>query len=244
MNLPGKVLITGGGKRAGAVIARKLASAGWGVVIHYQHSRDAAEKLAGELGCETIAADLSNQTDVQAMSDSLSAKGWRGVVHSAATFVPDEIDTFTYDNALSQLRPNLLAPVLLGKNLKQHLSDDQRGFLISISDQKVFNPNPDYLSYTLTKIALTHATDTLAMALAPKVRVCCVVAGLMLPSGDQTPEQFARVHDQTVLHKGNTPEDVANAVAYLASAEAITGAIVHVDGGQHLVRSARDVMFT
>lgn len=244
MSGAGKVLVTGGGKRVGAVIARKLASAGWNVVIHYQHSHADAEKLASELGCETIRGDLSNEADVQSMSDTLSAEDWRGVVHSAATFVPDDIDSFTYDNALSQMRPNLLAPVLLGKNLKHHLGDGQRGFLISIGDQKVFNPNPDYLSYTLTKIALAHATDTLAMALAPKVRVCCVVSGLMLPSGDQTPEQFASVHDRTALQKGNTPEDIASAVAYLAGAEAVTGAVLHVDGGQHLVGSARDVMFT
>ncbi|MFT3727802.1 MAG: SDR family oxidoreductase [Terricaulis sp.] len=239
-----KVLVTGGGKRVGAVIARKLASAGWDVVVHYGHSRDEAEKLARELNCETIGADLASDNDVQKMCDLLRTKNWRGIVHSAATFVPDDIDSFTYDNALSQMRPNLLAPVLMGKNLKQHLGDGERGFLITIGDQKVFNPNPDFLSYTFTKIALTHATDTLAMALAPKVRVCCVVAGLMLPSGDQTPEQFARVHGQTALKQGNTPEDVANAVAYLASAEAITGAILTIDGGQHLVGSTRDVMFT
>src|SRR5262249_24410521 len=159
------------------------------VVIHYGRSRAEAEKLASELGCETIHADLSSEADVQAMADILSAKGWRGIVHSAATFEPDDIDSLSYDNALSTMRPNLLAPVLHGKNLKQHLGGDERGFLITISDQKVFNPNPDFLSYTFTKIALTHATDTLAMALAPKVLVCCVVAGLMLPSGDQTPEQ-------------------------------------------------------
>lgn len=244
MSAGGRVLVTGGAKRVGAVIARTLVNRGWDVVIHYGNSRTEAKELASELGCETIGADLSDPNDVQKLADTLSTKGWRGIVHSAATFTADDIDTFTYDNALAQMRPNLLAPVLLGKNLKQHLRDDQRGFLITIGDQKVFNPNPDYLSYTLTKIALTHATDTLAMALAPKVRVCCVAAGLMLPSGEQTPEQFARVHDQTALKRGNTPEDIANAVAYLAGAEAVTGAILQVDGGQHLIGSARDVMFT
>lgn len=243
----GTVLVTGAGKRVGSAIAARLAKDGWAIALHYHASRDGADKLAAQIGAnggkaDVFRANLSDETETSAMCDALAARGdWIGLVNSAASFTEDDITSFSYGTAATQLRLNLIAAVYLARRLGAAVAT--RGFVTNIADQKVINPNPDFLSYTLAKLGLANATSTLAMALAPKVRVNCVLPGLMLPSGDQTEENFKRVHDANLLKRGATPEDVADACAYLASAEAITGAVITVDGGQHLVPSARDVMF-
>lgn len=245
----GLVLVTGAGKRVGSAIAIRLAKDGWAVGLHYNASRDGAESLAGEIRArggqtEIVQANLSDERETGALCNALAARGdWLGLINSAASFTPDDIASFAYDAAAAQLRLNLIAPIYLARRLGAAIPANARGFVTNIGDQKVINPNPDFLSYTLSKLGLANATSTLAMALAPRVRVNCVLPGLMLPSGDQTEENFKRVHDANLLQRGATPEDVADACAYLAGAEAITGATIAVDGGQHLVPSARDVMF-
>lgn len=246
--MSGLVLVTGAGRRVGAGIAQRLARDRWTVGVHYNTSRDGAEKVAASIrdaggAAEVFAANLSDEAAIDAMSGALAARGdWAGLVNSAASFVPDTITDFTLDAAQAQVRLNLLAPVYLARKLREALGP-RRGFVTNISDQKVLNPNADLLSYTLAKTGLAHATGALAMALAPNIRVNCIAAGLMLVSGDQTPANFERVHNQTLTGVGTRVEDVAEAVAYLAKAENITGALIPVDGGQHLVPSARDVMF-
>jgi NAD(P)-dependent dehydrogenase (short-subunit alcohol dehydrogenase family) len=177
------------------------------------------------------------------MTATLAQRGdWVGIVNSAASFTPDTSADFTLNAAQTQLRLNLLAPVYLARKLREAIGG-KRGFVTNIADQKVLNLNPDFLSYTLAKVGLAHSTAALAMALAPNIRVNCIAAGLMLVSGDQSADNFARVHKQTLTGVGTRVEDVAEAVAFLAKAENITGALIPVDGGQHLVPSARDVMF-
>lgn len=246
--MSGLVLVTGAGKRVGAAIARRLARDGWTIGVHYNGSRAGAEETADAIRAaggkaELFAANLTDQSAIDAMAAALAQRGdWVGVVNSAASFTPDTIADFSIDSAQAQLRLNLLAPVYLARKLREAIGE-KRGFVTNISDQKVLNPNPDFLSYTLAKTALAHATSALAMALAPNIRVNCIAAGLMLISGDQSAENFARVHNQTLTGVGTRMEDVADAVAFLAKAENITGALLPVDGGQHLVPSARDVMF-
>ena len=119
----------------------------------------------------------------------------------------------------------------------------EEGVIINILDQKLMNTNPDFLSYSLTKYGLSGLTNMLAMALGPEIRVCGVAPGLTLPSGDQSQDQFHAVHTRTPLARGSAPENIADAVRYLVGARAVTGEVILVDGGQHLVRSERDVMF-
>lgn len=246
--MSGFVLVTGAGRRVGAGIARRLARDGWTIGVHYNGSREGAERVADEIradggAAELFGADLSNQGAIDAMVATLAARGdWVGLVNSAASFTPDTISDFTLDAAQTQVRLNLLAPVYLARKLREAIGD-KRGFVVNISDQKVLNQNPDFLSYTLAKTGLAHATGALAMACAPSVRVNCIAAGLMLVSGDQTPANFERVHNDNLTRVGTRVEDVADAVAFLAKAGNITGALIPVDGGQHLVPSARDVMF-
>lgn len=246
----GAVLVTGAGKRVGAAIAARLGAEGWFVWVHHKSSHADAEAVAKSIiadggRAEAVQADLTKEAEIDSMAATLAARGdWVGVVNNAASFVQDSIADIAFAPAEAQLRLNLLAPVYLARCLAGSLGPDARGFVVNIADQKVLNPNPDFLSYTLAKLGLAHATAALAMALAPRVRVNCIAAGLMLPSGEQTDANFARGHDQNLTGQGTRPADVANAVAFLASADNITGALLPVDGGQHLVSSARDVMFS
>lgn len=244
----GLVLVTGAGRRVGAALAQRLARDGWAIGVHYNSSKAEAQAIADAIiarggQAALFQADLSDQAAIDAMAAALSARGdWVGLINSAASFAYDAIESFAFPLAQEQLKLNLIAPVYLARALAG--AKPAAGFVINIADQKVLNPNPDFLSYTLAKLGLASATATLAMALAPSIRVNCIAPGLMLPSGDQTEANFARVHGQTLTGKGATPEDVADAAAYLAGASAATGQILAIDGGQHLVRSARDVMFT
>jgi NAD(P)-dependent dehydrogenase (short-subunit alcohol dehydrogenase family) len=141
------------------------------------------------------------------------------------------------------MRTNVAAPVLLAQSLHEQLPDDARGVVINLLDQKLWNPNPDFLSYTLSRAALKEATVLLAMALAPKLRVVGVAPGITLPAAGQSDAGFEAAHAATPLGRSSTPADIAQAVVYLARADAVTGTTLLVDGGQHLVPSARDVMF-
>ena len=244
----GLVLVTGAGRRVGAAIARRLAQDGWSVGVHFRASHAEADAVIQSIrtaggDAHGFAADLANSDSIDAMAATLHARGdWVGLVNSAASFEQDDLSSFAFAAAQVQLRLNLIAPVYLARALAA--AKPAHGFVINIADQKVLNPNPDFLSYTLSKLGLAAATDTLAMALAPNIRVNCIAPGLMLPSGEQTEANFARVHGQTLTGSGATLDDVAEAALFFANARNITGAFLSVDGGQHLVRSARDVMFT
>lgn len=245
----GMVLVTGAGKRVGASIARRLAGDGWAIGVHFHTSRTGADEIAHAIRAtggeaEVLQADLSDAAAIDAMCAKLATRGdWVGLVNNASGFEYDNIEDFALEAASAQLKLNLAAPVYLAHKLAAALAPQARGFVTNIADQKVLNPNPDFLSYTLAKTGLAHATAPLAMALAPRIRVNCIAAGLMLISGDQSEENFKRVHDQNLTRTGTRVEDVADAVAFLARADNITGALLPVDGGQHLVASARDVMF-
>jgi NAD(P)-dependent dehydrogenase (short-subunit alcohol dehydrogenase family) len=141
------------------------------------------------------------------------------------------------------MRCNLAAPLLLAQTLHAATPEGEQAVVINLLDQKLYNLNPDFLSYTLSKAALQTATTMLATALAPKLRIVGLAPGLTLVSGDQTAEGFEKAHQQTVLGQSSTPEDIAQAACYLASARGVTGTTLLVDGGQHLTPLNRDVMF-
>ncbi|MCG2582989.1 SDR family oxidoreductase [Massilia sp. TS11] len=246
------VLITGAGKRLGAAIAAHLAREGWNLLLHYKHSRDEAEALADELATAhgiqagTIQADLGNAADVDGLIgrcvQQLGAAPF-GLINNASVFDYDTIDTLDSATWHAAMDINAFAPVLLARRLSEAL-DGRPGCVLNILDQKLSNLNPDYFSYTVSKMALEGATRLLARALAPKgVRVCGVAPGISLPSGDQTQEEFEQAHKITPLGRSSTPGDIAAALAYLLKAEAVTGQILTVDGGQHMQPAQRDVMF-
>jgi NAD(P)-dependent dehydrogenase (short-subunit alcohol dehydrogenase family) len=246
------VLITGGAQRLGAELVRAFARSGWQVWCHYQRSREQALALQAELqaqglSVELVQAELSNLSAVTAMMAHLhqQAGPLRAVVNNASLFEPDEGTTFSPDAARLQLDVNLIAPLLLGKLLAQQQTaqQPQDACVIHVLDQKVFNLNPDYFSYTLSKLALERSVALQAQALAPGVRVCGVAPGLMYLSGPQQPENFERASRINLRRQAIDPADVAKTCVFLAETPAITGSTVCVDNGQHLVPLSRDVMF-
>jgi NAD(P)-dependent dehydrogenase (short-subunit alcohol dehydrogenase family) len=171
------------------------------------------------------------------------------VVNNASIFEEDTAHDVGYETLVRLMAVNVGAPLVLARKLYEATPDAARedetlrSVVINVLDQKLYNLNPDYLSYTLSKAALQTATVTLAQALAPKVRVVGIAPGLTLQSGDQTPESFAAAHRVTPLGRASRPEDIVSAACYLADARGVTGTTLIVDGGQHLVPLPRDVMF-
>ena len=245
------VLVTGAARRLGRAIALTLARAGWDVAVHAHRSLTDADQTVSDLqACGVRAArfvaDLDHEAECLALLPAVCAHfgGVDAVVNNASLFAHDDLASFDFECLQSHLRVNVGAPVLLARALHQHLSErDASGCVVNLIDQKLWNLNPDHLSYTLSKAALEAANTALAMALAPRVRVCGVAPGVTLPSGPMSAAQFAQAHAMTPLGRGSSADDIAAAVAYLLNAQAVTGTTLLVDGGQHLQRQARDVLF-
>lgn len=243
-------LVTGAAQRIGKSIALTLAADGWHVIVHHRDSIDAAESTVREItdagGTATaLHADLSDPAACAVLIEeaSTATQGLSCLVNNASMFVEDQIGDVSASTFDQIMAVNLRAPALLARHFAAQLPDGSNGVIVNILDQKLANTNPDFLSYSLSKYGLAGMTDMLAMALGPRIRVCGVAPGLTMQSGDQSQSQFDAVHTRTPLARGSSPEDVAGAVAYLIGADAITGETILVDGGQHLVRSERDVMF-
>jgi NAD(P)-dependent dehydrogenase (short-subunit alcohol dehydrogenase family) len=246
-------LVTGAAKRIGRQIALSLAQRGWDIVVHYGKSLPEAEQVVAEieqLGRRAIAVrtDLGLAAEVKKLVPQTMAYFGRldCVVNNASLFEPDSAEDFSQLSLDLHMHANLMAPVMLAQDLYANLPNNaQAGMavVINILDQKLFNLNPDYLSYTLSKAGLQTATTMLAQALAPKVRVVGIAPGLSMMSGDQSASDFEAAHKVTPLGRSSTPLDIAEAVCYVASARAITGTTLLVDGGQHLIPTQRDVMF-
>lgn len=243
-------LVTGAGKRIGRAISLGLAAEGWDLALHFHRSHAETKGLATEISALGVKAvpvrcDLASAEQVS----GLIAECQRSLgtptclVNNAALFEYDDLASLQPQKWQRHLNVNLLAPLLLAKAFAAQVPEGATGCIVNLLDQKVFNLNPDFLSYTIAKIGLEGATRVLAMALAPKVRVCGVAPGITLVSGEQTAEGFARAHRQTPLGHSSNVEDIADAVRFVVNAGALTGTTIVVDGGQHLWPSRRDVQF-
>jgi NAD(P)-dependent dehydrogenase (short-subunit alcohol dehydrogenase family) len=245
------VLITGAAHRLGAELVRSFATSGWHVFLHYAQSKEAADALAASLTTQgyrvtCVQADLAKADERQALMADVYKVVDRldCLINNASLFEPDSADDFTVDTAQAQWTVNMLAPMDLTQIMaKKNAPASEPSSVIHILDQKVFNLNPDYFSYTLSKLALERAVALQAQALAPQMRVCGVAPGLMYLSGPQTQENFDLAATMNLLRRPIDPRDVASTCLFLASNAAITGVTFAVDNGQHLVASQRDVMF-
>jgi NAD(P)-dependent dehydrogenase (short-subunit alcohol dehydrogenase family) len=246
------VLVTGAGKRLGREIALACARAGWRVAVHYRSSEvDAIETIAACAGFmpasglnhSKFQADLSDEAATRDLPHQVIAQMGRldAVVNSAALFEHDDPATFSYAALQKHLASNTGAAILLAQALHDHLKTTQRsGCVVNLLDQKLWNQNPDFLSYTLSKAALEAANTMLAIALAPQLRVVGVAPGLTLTSHMLSDEQFQALHKLSPLGRSSTPQDVCAAVLFALTNQSITGTTLLVDGGQHLMKFERD----
>jgi NAD(P)-dependent dehydrogenase (short-subunit alcohol dehydrogenase family) len=238
--MKGATLVTGAGRRLGRVLALAAARAGFDVAVHHRASpEDAGETaaLVRGLGREALilAGDL---TEPDAPAALLSAAGALGpvtlLVNSASMFEDDRLETASARGLADHMAANLTAPVLLSQAFAAALPADREGLIVNIVDQRVWRPNPQFFSYSLSKAALWHATRTMAQALAPRIRVNAIGPGPTLPSVHQAPGEFEREAGGTPLGRPVDPEEVGRALSYLIDAASVTGQMIAVDSGQHL----------
>ncbi|MFZ6649634.1 SDR family oxidoreductase [Undibacterium sp. TJN25] len=243
-------LVTGAARRIGRSIALAMARRGWDIAVHYGRSAAEADSLVAEItamGRRAVAlhCDLLDETATrQLLPRAMAALGPVScVVNNASLFEEDNVRSFGQQLMDRHMRANLAAPVLLAQALHAATPAGRQACVINLLDQKLYNLNPDFLSYTLSKAALQCATTTLAQALAPTVRVVGIAPGITMVSGHQSEADFAQAHQVTPLGRSSTPEDIANTVCFVAESPAMTGTTLLVDGGQHLIPLQRDVMF-
>jgi NAD(P)-dependent dehydrogenase (short-subunit alcohol dehydrogenase family) len=248
----GGALVTGGAKRVGRAICLALAEAGYAVAIHHRGDEDAAKALAADIEASggraaPIHADLSNADDTSGLIAKASAVVGPVtlLINNASHFDDDRIETVTVESFRGHMAPNLLAPLLLIKAFAEAAADlapDADPSVVNILDQRVLRPNPQFLSYTLSKSALYTATQTLAQALAPRIRVNGVGPGPTLPSIHQDQAAFEAEVQGILLQRQTGLSDITDAVLYLAAARAVTGQMIAVDGGQHLGWKTPDIV--
>jgi len=236
-------LVTGGGRRLGACICARLAEAGYSLAIH---SRDGAapeawlvERLEG-ISWIGVSADLSDANAVAELPRIVAERAGQGIdllVNCASRFAAlDEPDS-CYRSVVDHVAANVAAPIALATAVATGGRDVA---IVNILDQRIVNPPRDQVAYTVSKQALSEATRTLAVALAPGARVNAVAPGLILPTKDYAEGQVDRVGTRMPLSRNAEPREVADAVLWLASARAVTGQVIFVDGGAHLRSFDRD----
>ncbi len=251
------VLVTGAAKRLGREIALALAKDGWQVAVHYRNSREDATKTVAD--CARLAgasaafrANLTNETAVRNLLPKVIRRFGRvdAIVNSASTFEHDTAANFTFAAMDKHLRSNAGAAIILAQALHAHVTGRDGsvsaqarrplGVVVNLLDQKLWNQNPDFFSYTLSKAALEAATTMLAMALSPQLRIVGVAPGLTLTSHLLSEEKFEALHRLSPLGRSSTAADVAATVKFAIDNQSITGTTLLVDGGQHLMKFERD----
>jgi NAD(P)-dependent dehydrogenase (short-subunit alcohol dehydrogenase family) len=242
------VLVTGAAKRLGRAIALDLAQAGWNVAIHYNGSKTDAGSAADAarqsgVKAEILQADLSQEAETATLvSRAAEAIGpLTALINSASLFENDDWQSATRKSWDDHIEINLRAPLLLSQRFAQQLPAGQSGNIINLVDQRVLKPTPQFLSYSVSKAGLYWLTTTLAQGMGPNIRVNAVGPGPTLKNPRQSDSDFDRQRDATVLKRGASPADICAAVRYLLDAPSVTGQMIAVDGGQHLIWQTPDV---
>lgn len=240
------VLITGAAKRLGAAMARRFGAQGWHVVIHYRGSREEAEALAAELpSAEAIQCDLADGEAAVAMIEALAARlnDWRVLVNSASVFEDGGAGLPSPKAHARTMLVNSEVPTRMAQAFLARARAQDGRRVIDITDQKIANPNPDFFSYTMSKQALAATVPMMAMASDPDDRVYALAPGAILPSYDQSEEEFAVSGRLNLLERHTAPEEIADAAWFLAQGHLASGQTLFVDSGQHLLAQRRDVLY-
>jgi NAD(P)-dependent dehydrogenase (short-subunit alcohol dehydrogenase family) len=241
------VLVTGGAKRIGAIIARTFGQAGWHVVIHHRNSRQEAEALAASLpSAECVQCDLADIPAAAAMIEGLADRldDWRVLVNCAAVFREDtaqRLDPAVFAEAVTV---NAAAPARMAQVFLARAKAGGGRRVIDLTDQKLINTNPDFFSYTMAKHAFAATIRMMAMAQEnPADRVYGLAPGAMLPSFDQQPEEHLTSGRMNLLGRLNDARELADAALFLAQGWLASGETLFVDSGQHLLSQPRDVLY-
>lgn len=238
--LPRAALVTGGARRIGRAITLALAEAGFDVAIHCRGGREDAEALAATIVAAgrrslVLEADLSDEQAVQGLFGRTAPLGPIGVlINNASTFERDEWENVTRASWDKHLEANLRAPFVLTQHFSRALPAEAEGVVVNLLDERVWSLTPHFVSYTLSKSGLWTLTRTLALALAPRIRVAGIGPGPTLPSARQTEADFARQNARLPLRHGATPEEIACAAVMILALPSFTGQMLALDGGQHL----------
>lgn len=240
---PRTAIVTGGARRIGCCIARALAADGWHVLIHH-HSSDAAE-LATETGASTVRADLADPAAADTIIAALDGLPPPALlVNSAAGFELDQLEDFSAGQWDRHMAVNARAPALLTRAFAAAVPAGQAALVANLLDAKLAHPNPDFFSYTVSKMALAGVMELSARVLARRgIRVCGIAPSVTLVSGPQTRENFDAVHGLNALGRGVTVEQIVDTLRYLIATPTITGQTITLDGGQRFLGLQRDVQF-
>ena len=239
--VPRAALVTGGGRRIGRALSVALAQEGYAVAIHHHDSKNEAEALAIEITraggkAVTLAADLSDESAVaELLPRAMSVLGPIGcLVNNASIFENDTVATATRDSWERHLAVNLRAPFVLMQSFARHLPEKAGGVIVNLLDERVWNLTPSFISYSLSKAGLWTLTQTMALALAPRIRVNGIGPGPTLPSPRQSAQQFLDRCRKMPLRRGTSPDEIAAALRFILAAPAMTGQMIALDGGEHL----------
>ena len=256
MNNKNWVLITGGAHRLGREIALAFAKAGWSVLCHYRTSKDSAQKTRQEVqdagaDCLLVDMDLAQDNAAELLMDQcvqLTGQPPQCIVNNASIFEADDAPSASAEGLQRHFQVNTVTPLLLANALYNRVRQGSgvahgTHCVIHVLDQKVHNLNPDYFSYTASKLALERSVALQAQALAPTVRVCGLSPGLMYLSGPQTQTNFDKASLVNLVQKRIDPADVAQGALFMAQNPSINGCTLRTDNGQHLIPLSRDVMW-
>ena len=239
--IPKAALVTGAARRIGRALALALAEAGYAVAVHHHASSAAAEALVTEIGesggqAIVLAADLSDETAARKLLlAATEALGPIGVlINNASIFENDTVATATRESWDAHLAVNLRAPFVLIQDFAARLPADSGGVVINLLDERVWNLTPYFVSYTISKTGLWTLTRTMALALAPRIRVNAIGPGPTLPNMRQTTEQVLSRCSNMPLRRGTSPREIAAAMRFVLEAPAMTGQMIALDGGEHL----------
>jgi NAD(P)-dependent dehydrogenase (short-subunit alcohol dehydrogenase family) len=246
-----RILVTGGAKRVGRRLVEHLSASGHAIIIHANSNATEADRLCETLRASnpdtwSIGADLSDHAAACALIDQaarLAGGPISGLINSASVFDCDTPSAIKLDVLDLALAVNLRAPALLSERFFAQADPARDNCIINLLDQKLWNMNPDFFSYTLSKAGLLAATDMMARAFAPTVRVNAIAPGLLLPSFDQSQTEFEAAASLNPMGRPINLDNMTSAAEFLLCNTALTAQILHVDNGQRLAASARDVMF-
>jgi NAD(P)-dependent dehydrogenase (short-subunit alcohol dehydrogenase family) len=243
-------LVTGAATRIGRALAIALAADGYFVFVHHNRSVADARRTVADIAAaggkaKPVKADLASARQAEALVGRCKARGvvLTCVVNSASLFKLDRAPEASAADFDSHMAINLRAPLLLAQALARQLPEGETGLIVNLLDQKLYNLNPDFLTYTLSKVGLQGLTTLLAQQFAPRLRVAGIAPGLTLRSGSQTDARFAEQHAANPLGVGVTTDDLVRALRFIEQTPSFTGDTLVVDGGEHLSGRPRDIAF-